>query len=139
VIVVDSSAIVAALDAADRHHQAVREWLEREEADLVTTPLIIAEVDHVAGVRGGRRAQMAFRADLVAGAYLVEWWPGAVAAAVPVADMHADAGLGLADASLVALAARVETVDVATLDARHFRAVRPLSGGAAFRLIPADL
>ena len=48
-IVVDSSAIVAALDAADRNHQAVRDWLEREEDDLVTTPLIIAEVDYVVG------------------------------------------------------------------------------------------
>ena len=26
----------------------------------------------------------------------------------------------------------------ATLDQRHFRAVRPLAGGEAFRLLPAD-
>jgi predicted nucleic acid-binding protein len=56
-----------------------------------------------------------------------------------VAERHADTGLGLADASLVALAKRLETITIATLDERHFRAVRPLAGGAAFRLLPQDL
>ena len=46
--------------------------------------------------------------------------------------------LGLADTSLVALAERSNTVAITTLDARHFRAVRPLAAGAAFRLLPSD-
>lgn len=137
-IVVDSSAILAALDSADRHHEAVRDWLDSETSDLVTTPLIVAEVDHLVGVRGGRAAQRALREDLRLGAYLVEWWPGAIAAVADVADRYADTGLGLSDASLVVLAERVGTVDVATLDERHFRSVRPLAGGEAFRLLPSD-
>jgi hypothetical protein len=36
------------------------------------------------------------------------------------------------------LAERLETIGVATLDERHFRAVRPLAGGQAFRLLPMD-
>jgi predicted nucleic acid-binding protein len=80
----------------------------------------------------------ALRADLAAGAYLVEWWPGAISEAVRVAERYADTGLGLTDASLVVLAQRVGTADIATLDERHFRAVRPLAGGDAFRLLPAD-
>ena len=48
-------------------------------------------------------------------------------------------GLGLADASLVALAERLETISIATLDERHFRSVRPLAAADAFRLLPADL
>ena len=138
-IVIDSSAIIAALDARDRHHAAVRDWLQIEDRDLVTTPLIVAEVDHVAGARGGRDAQHALRQDLLAGAYLVEWWPTALASAIPVAEAYADTGLDLADASLVALADRVGTIDIATFDERHFRAVRPAQGGDAFRLIPLDL
>jgi uncharacterized protein len=55
-----------------------------------------------------------------------------------VAERYADTGLGLADASLVAVAERLGTIDIATLDERHFRAVRPLAGGKAFRLLPAD-
>jgi uncharacterized protein len=43
---------------------------------------------------------------------------------------------GLADASL--LAAWLGTTCVATIDERHFRAVPPLTGEAAFVLLPPD-
>lgn len=138
-IVVDTSAILAYMNAADTHHASVSAWLEAEQRELATTPLIVAEADHLAGAGGGPAAQAALRADLAAGAYLVEWWPGAITAAVRVAERYADTGLGLADASLVVLAERLETTSIATLDERHFRAVRPLTGGDAFRLLPRDL
>ncbi len=137
-IVVDTSAIVAYMNSADDQHEAVSAWLEGEGDDLATTPLIVAEVDHLVAARGGRAALSALRADLAAGAYLVEWWRGAIASVVSIAEHYADIGLGLADASLVALAQRLDTVDIATLDERHFRAVRPLAAGRAFRLLPID-
>jgi uncharacterized protein len=47
--------------------------------------------------------------------------------------------LGLSDASLIALAARLKTTRIATLDERHFRAVRPLTSRArSFTILPAD-
>jgi uncharacterized protein len=138
VIVIDTSAIVAYMNAADDHHDAVSAWLDDADDDLVTTPLVVAEVDHLIATRGGRVAVSAWRNDLAAGGYLVEWWQSAVSGAVKVAEQYGDTGLGLTDASLVALAQRLETIDIATLDQRHFRAVRPLAGGEAFRLLPSD-
>jgi predicted nucleic acid-binding protein len=138
VIVVDTSAIVAYMNSADDHHEPVSAWIEGTDDDLATTPLIVAEVDHLIAARGGRAALTALRADLAAGAYLVEWWPSAITSAVNIAERYADTGLGLADASLVALAQRLDTVDIATLDVRHFRAVRPLAVAKAFRLLPMD-
>lgn len=137
-IIVDTSAILAYMNSADTHHAAVREWLAIEEDDLATTPLIVAEADHLVAVRGGRSAASALRADLAAGAYIVEWWSGAMGATVRVAERYADTGLGLADASLVVLAERFETVRIATFDQRHFRAIRPLASGDSFRLLPHD-
>lgn len=137
-IVVDTSVILAFMNSADAHHAEVGAWLESEPDDLATTPLIVAEADHLIAARGGSGATTAFRADLSRGAYLVEWWPGAMIAAVGIAERYADMGLGLADASLVALAEHVQTTAIATLDERHFRAVRPLYGGDAFRLLPRD-
>ncbi len=46
--------------------------------------------------------------------------------------------LGLTDASLMVLADRLGVVDIATLDERHYRAARPPTGAAAFRVPPAD-
>jgi predicted nucleic acid-binding protein len=58
--------------------------------------------------------------------------------AVQIAHRYADLGVGLADASLAALAARLDTADIATFDERHFRAMRPENAATAFRLLPAD-
>ena len=137
-IVVDTSIIVAYMNSSDDHHEVVARWVDQVEDDLVTTPLIVAEADHLVGRRGGARALSALHTDLAAGAYLVEWWSGAMAAAVDVARRYIDTGLGLADASLVVLAQRIGTVDIGTLDERHFRTLRPLTGGQAFRILPAD-
>lgn len=137
-IVVDTSVVVAFMNAADDNHAMVAGWLDGLDDDLGTTPLIVAEIDHLVAARGGRAAQGAFHRDLVAGAYLVEWWPGAIPSVVKIAERYADTGLGLADASLVAFAERLDTIEIATLDERHFRVVRPLAGGRAFRLLPAD-
>lgn len=108
------------------------------ERDLVTTPLIVAELDHLVLARGGRRRGRELREDIDAGAYQVEWWPRAIHETIAVAARYESMELGLSDASLVALAAHLQTTTIATLDERHFRAVKPLWGGDAFTLLPAD-
>lgn len=135
---VDTSVIYALLDRADDAHATVVEWYRSDDPDLVTTPMVLAEVDHLAATRAGPRAHAAWLRDLAAGAYAVSWWKAAPSQAAAIAEEYADLGLGLTDASLVALCARLGTVEIATLDERHFRVVRPQSGAAAFRLLPAD-
>lgn len=137
-IVLDTSVIYALLDAADQRHREARDWYAKVDEDLVTTPLVLAEADHLASTRGGPRAVRALRTDVRAGAYLVDWWTSAARESADVADRYADLGIGLTDGSLVALAARLGCVDLATFDERHFRALRPLSGGDSFRLLPLD-
>ncbi|MEX0790982.1 MAG: PIN domain-containing protein [Actinomycetota bacterium] len=137
-VVVDTSVILAFMNSTDAHHSAVSTWMAAETQDLATTPLIVAEADRLVAARGGRQALSALRSDLAAGAYLVDWWPQAMGAAVQVAERYADMALGLADASLVVLADRLGTIRIATLDERHFRAVQPLSGAGAFHLLPED-
>jgi hypothetical protein len=78
------------LNAADDHHPIVAGWLDGADDDLATTPLIVAEVDHLVGARGGPTARRALHRDLAAGAYLVEWWPGAIASVVKIAERYAD-------------------------------------------------
>ncbi len=137
-IVLDTSLIYALLDGADSRHRQALAWYERLDDELVTTPLVLAEADHLAATRGGPRAVRAFRDDIRAGAYFVEWWPSAAHEAAELADRYADLGIGLTDASLVVLAARVGSEDVATFDERHFRAMRPVGPAAAFTVLPAD-
>lgn len=134
--VLDTSVVVAFMNRRDDDHERVAAWMETTGEDLATTPLIVAEIDHLVSRGGGEDAAAAFYDDLSGGAYLVEWWPEAVRETVQAARKNP--GTGLADASLLALAARLGTARIATLDERHFRVVRPLSGEAAFTLLPAD-
>lgn len=138
-IVLDTSVVLAFMDRRDTDHKFVRDWMETVEDELTTTPLVVAELDHLVLRQGGAPAARALREDLDRGAYAVEWWPSAMHDTVAVAQRWESIDLGLTDSSLITLAARGETVSIATLDERHFRATRPLTDGAdAFILLPTD-
>jgi len=134
-IVVDASIVLALLDRRAADHVAVRDWVATVDEDLFTSPLAVAEIDHLLAVRGGPDAQRAFRDDLDAGVYTVRWWADGMIDTIGV--VRATGDLGLTDASLVALAARLRTARIATLDHHRFR---PLStpDGRPFTLLPAD-
>lgn len=137
-IVVDTSCVIALLNRRDAHHAATKRWYARTRELLVTTPLVVAEVDHLAMARGGTAATGAWRADLRDGVYRVEWWDSAPVDCVVVADQYDQLGVGLTDASLVVLAKRLDTNRIATHDQRHFRAMTPLTNHDAFVLLPSD-
>ena len=137
-IVVDTSVAYALLDDHDVGHEAARSWYERQYDDLLTTPLVLAEIDHLADARLGGAARSAFLADIEGGGYYIAWWNSAAVESTQIARRYLDLGVSLTDASLVALAARLETTAIATFDELHFRAVRPLTGEPAFTLLPAD-
>jgi len=97
VIVLDASIVVAYFNASERRHEAVATWLEAVDEDLVTTPLVLAEIDYVLGRRAGTDALDAFWADLDDGVYAVQWWPEALTQTIAAAR-DADIAVGLADA-----------------------------------------
>jgi hypothetical protein len=113
--------------------------MEGVSDELCTTPLVLAELDHMVPIKGGPVAVQALREDFRDGAYTIEWWRSALYETLEIASQYESIGLGLTDASLIALAAYLETSRIATLDERHFRAVRPLTEGvASFTILPAD-
>ena len=133
-IVIDSSVIYALLD---RNHRQAAAWYLENLPTLATTPLILAEVDHLA--RGVAVVHCRIQTlNLFSYVYDVVWRKDATRQTVKIAAKYSDLGVGLADASLVMLATRLETTAIATFDERLFRAMRPEKGGDAFRLLPAD-
>lgn len=138
-IVIDTSVVLAFMDRRDSDHAPVRAWMEDTDEELCTTPLVLAELDHLVLKHGGTAAAKALREDFKRGAYLVEWWPTALQDTIAAAQRYESMELGLADASLLALASRLNTTRIATLDERHFRTVRPLTGRARnFTILPTD-
>jgi predicted nucleic acid-binding protein len=138
-LVVDAGAMYAMADAADPRHAAVAAVLIAEREPLVTSELAVAEADYLILDRLGADAEAGFLEDLVEGTYEVACLDRAgMARARDVVARYTDLQLGLADASLVVLAAEHGTRRILSFDERDFRAVTPLTGGA-FTILPADL
>ncbi len=138
-ILVDTSGLLAAMDSSETNHEAAARALRASDPPRLLSPFVLAELDYLLAKRVSASAARAALAEVVLGAYPLEPFDADdIGAALTVLERYADIGLGLADASLVVLATRHDTLDILTLDERHFRALRG-PRGRAFRLLPADL
>ena len=137
-IILDTSGLLAAIDASQHSHARARRALEAAPPPWLLSPFVLAELDYLLAVRVGEAAERALLAEVGRGVYRLESFDADdIAAAERLIGRHAGLGLGLADASIVVLANRHGSRDVLTLDERHFRALRG-PGGRPFRLLPAD-
>lgn len=142
IVIADTSGLLAALDSTHLEHQASNEAI-MAAGPLVMSPLLLAEIDHVATRELGREAALSAVDDIRA-------WMRRGRIAVPeitedhlgvvqsVRARYRGLDLDLADAVNVALAADYDTDAVLTLDRRDVRAVRPLGRHKAFRVLPDD-
>lgn len=111
---------------------------------VIISPLVLAQVDHLAKVRFGARARDAILGNIITQALLMRFHvpevsPDALKLARDVQRKYADLDLDLADAVNITLAADYRTDAILTLDRRDFRAIRPLTPHKAFRVLPDDL
>ncbi len=133
-VVLDTSFVVEYYEARAPQQAEIERWYLVTNEDFVTTPLAVAEMDHLVPRRGGRAAAFSLWADIESGAWQVRWWADAMAETLAIARDRPE--IGLVDASLVALAGRLRTERIATLD-DHFRTLR-IPGGKPFSVLPAD-
>lgn len=132
--VVDAEPLVSSTDATDPDYALAVEALQTSGVDLVLPAMVLAEATYLVNKYLGPLAEARFLAgirrmrieaptetDLVRMAQLVR--------------VYADFPLGGTDASVVALAERLDTDLIITFDRRHFQAIRPLHA-PAFRILP---
>jgi predicted nucleic acid-binding protein len=142
ILVADTSGVIAASDRRAPESAACRHAL-RSAGTVVFSPLVLAEVDHLAKARFGSPARSAIIDFIISQVqrqrFLVpETGPEILGTARAVQRQYASLDLDLADAVNVTLAAEYRTDTLLTLDRRDFRAVRPLTPHPAFRLLPDD-
>ncbi len=134
-IVVDTGVLYAGADEDDADHAASAELLDGHPGPLLVPVPVLVETAWLTERRLGPGAEARFldaarheleRVDLVDG----DWERAAELIAT-----YADLGLGLVDASVVAVAERLGVGRIATLDHRHFSVVRPRHVDA-FELLP---
>lgn len=137
-LVVDAGPLYAYVDADDRHHDACLELLETHPGPLVVPQLVVAEVAYLVGTRLGAEPEVRLLGDLASGSLVAEpVEPGDWLRIAELVARYRDLPLGTVDASVVAAAERLGAHEVATLDRRHFRVVRP-NHVDALTLLPAE-
>lgn len=125
-LIVDAGPLYAAAARRDRNHAACVELLTFAPRPLIVPVLAVTEAACLIADRLGPSAELAFavsieRGELILGQVVAADWPRITSLVNEYADMH----LGVVEASVVALAERLQISTVATLDRRHFAAVRP--------------
>jgi len=133
---VDAGPLYAYVDADDRHHQASLRLLLDHPGPLLVPILVITEVAYLIGSRLAVEAEVRFLGDLAAGELTVE--PVAAGDWLRIAELvgrYRDLPLGTVDASVVAAAERLDIIEIATLDRRHFGVVRP-AHASTFEILP---
>jgi uncharacterized protein len=132
--VVDAGPLYAAADVDDQDHEASLAALGRADLRLVLPALVVAEATYFVGRRLGAPAESKFLKGLaeldVEGPNREDFERMA-----ELTEKYADFPLGGTDASVVALAERLDASTIVTLDRRHFAAVAP-SHRASFELLP---
>lgn len=132
--IVDTGPLYAVADADDDEHQSCLAVLERADLELVVPALVVAEATYLIGRRLGAHAESAFLRGLrvleVESPSTDDW-----AAIADLVERYADFPLGGTDASVAALADRLGTDVIVSLDRRHFAALRSASGGS-YQLLP---
>lgn len=136
-ILLDTSGLLAALDAAQHAHAGSAASLAAARPPLLLSPFVLAELDYLVATRVGQAARAALLGEVERRALSLEPFSTAdVRKAGAIIRRHADLGISLADASIAVLARRHRTQDVLTLDERRFRVLT--ANGKPFRLLPAD-
>jgi uncharacterized protein len=138
-IVCDTGPLVAAAIRNDVDNHACTELftgLHLAGRTILVPGPVVAEVAYLLQNRGGTSAEASFLRALVDATLThVNLEPADLARMVELVETYADFPLGATDASVVAVAERLGIAEIATLDHRHFRAIRPRHV-SAFTLLP---
>jgi predicted nucleic acid-binding protein len=139
VILCDTGPIVAAALVGDDHHRACVDLftgLHLANRQLLVPATVVAEVGYLLNRDARAEVEALFLTALADGDFTpVELVAVDYHRAAELVTGYADLPLGTTDATVIALSERLGVGEVATLDHRHFRVVRP-QHVAALTLLP---
>ena len=135
-IVVDTGVLYALVDASDDWHARVLAWWRTASGPIVVPVTIVPEITYLLHQRISPAAERAFVVAVAKGEFALEALEtDDIERAADVMQQYADLGIGFVDASVVAIAERLEAREIATTDRRHFGTIRPRHT-RSFTLLP---
>lgn len=125
-LLIDSGFLYALFDQSDRYYEAVAAVAELEGGVAVVPDVVLVEVAFLLRRAGGVLAVVRFLEAFAQGDFQLEALTlGDLRQARALMKQYADAQLDFVDVCVMAIAARLGTGRIATIDPRDFLLVRP--------------
>lgn len=125
-IIVDAGVLIAATDVDDDHHEACSRLFVERGSEFIVPATVVVEVCWMLAGHVSTAVEAEFLDSIAEGELRVEILDRVdYARASELVTIYGDFPLGMVDASVVAMAERLNISEVATLDHRHFNVVRP--------------
>lgn len=135
-VLADTGALFALVNRSDSWHQRARTWWEVNREPILVPVTVIPEATYLIATRLGSFYEAAFVRWLGDGDMEMESLrPEDVTRAAALLTTYAELPLGFVDASIVAIAERLDIGTLLTTDRRHFTVVRP-AHVPRLRLVP---
>lgn len=125
-ILVDTGPLVAAGNRRDEYHARCVRTLATVRRPRLVPATVVAETGYLLERAAGPAVEAEFL-RLFSSSYLtlVDLTANDLDRAAELIEQYADFPLGTTDATIVAVSERLKITTIATLDTRHFSAVRP--------------
>ena len=134
-MITDTGVVYASMDRSDPSHAACVELLQRTGEPLRVPSPVLVELDWLGDARGVPVLDATLDSVESGSIEVIDLSPVDYVRIRELCRQYQDLGLGMVDASVVAVAERLGEETIATLDHRHFSVVRPRHV-ASFTLVP---
>lgn len=134
-MITDTGVVYASMDRSDPSHAACVELLQRTGEPLRVPSPVLVELDWLGDARGVPVLDATLESVESGSIEVIDLSPADYVRIRELCRQYQDLGLGMVDASVVAVAERLGEETIATLDHRHFSVVRPRHV-ASFTLVP---
>jgi len=124
---IDTGFLYATIDKADKHHRRVVNFLSDFRDDLILPITVLVELTYLLQARLGHVVMRSFIGELEQGPIRFEPIKKSDLPRIhQLLNQYADMELDFTDASVVAMAEKLNIQKILTVDQRDFRVIRPL-------------
>ena len=125
-LILDTSVVVASMSPGERRHEDCRRLIESAEEQVAIPGPTLCEIDYVVHARLGALGMPKFLRRIRVGELGVEQLEiDDLDRTIELMERYADLDVGFVDAAILAIVERLDEPKLATLDRKHFGAMRP--------------
>ena len=134
-VIADTGALIALANANDQYHRPIRQFFGANREPVIIPCPVVPETCFILRTSMGAAVELEFLRS-IRGHLMLEHYTAADAARViEINEKYRDAEFGFVDATVMAMAERLNIQTVLTVDHRDFSMFRPMHC-PAFHLIP---